>query len=41
MVEGNVALRVNWPSQNHMATNNIIRDNLFVVEGDAKIAFAR
>jgi hypothetical protein len=41
MVEGNVSLRVNWPSQNHMATNNIIRDNLFVVEGDAKIAFAR
>jgi hypothetical protein len=41
VVEGNVSLRVNWPSQNHMATNNIIRDNLFVVEGDAKIAFAR
>ena len=41
VVEGNVSLRVNWPSQNHMATNNIIRDNLFVVGGDAKIAFAR
>jgi hypothetical protein len=41
VVEGNVSLRVNWPSQNHMATNNIIRDNLFVVEGDAKLAFAR
>ena len=41
VVEGNVSLRVNWPLQNHMATNNIIRDNLFVVEGDAKIAFAR
>jgi len=41
VVEGNVSLRVNWPSHNHMATNNIIRDNLFVVEGDAKITFPR
>jgi hypothetical protein len=28
-------------ASNHMATKNIIRDNLFVVEGDAKIAFPR
>ncbi|MEI7807842.1 MAG: right-handed parallel beta-helix repeat-containing protein [Verrucomicrobiota bacterium] len=41
VVEGNVSLRVSWPSHNHMATNNIIRDNLFVVEGDAKITFPR
>jgi hypothetical protein len=41
VVEGNVSLWVNWPSHNHMATNNIIRDNLFVVEGDAKITFPR
>jgi hypothetical protein len=41
VVEGNVALRVNWPSHNHMATNNIIRDNLFIVEGDAKVTFPR
>jgi hypothetical protein len=41
VVEGNVSLRVNWPSHNHMATNNIIRDNLFIVEGDAKITFPR
>ncbi len=41
VVEGNVSLRVNWPSHNHMATNNIIRDNVIVVEGDAKITFPR
>jgi len=41
VVEGNVSLRVNWPSHNHMASNNIIRDNLFVVDGDAKITFPR
>jgi hypothetical protein len=41
VVEGNLSLRVNWPSHNHMATNNIIRDNVFVVEGDAKVTFPR
>lgn len=41
VVEDNVSLRVNWPSHNHMATNNIIRNNLFIVEGDAKLTFPR
>jgi hypothetical protein len=41
VVENNVSLRVNWPSHNHMATNNIIRNNLFIVEGDAKLTFPR
>lgn len=41
VVEKNVALRVGWPSHNHMATNNIIRNNLFLVEGDAKLTFPR
>jgi hypothetical protein len=41
VVENNVSLRVNWPSHNHMATNNIIRNNLFIVDGDAKITFPR
>ena len=41
VVENNVSRRVNWPSHNHMATNNIIRNNLFIVEGDAKITFPR
>ena len=39
VVENNVSLRVNRPSHNHMATNNIIRNNLFIVEGDAKMTF--
>jgi hypothetical protein len=41
VVENNVSRRVNWPSHNHMATNNILRNNLFIVEGDAKITFPR
>ncbi len=36
VVERNVALRVGWPSHNHMATNNVIRNNLFLVDGDAR-----
>ncbi len=41
VVEGNTAVRVNWPAHNHMATNNIIRDNVFLAEGDMKITFPR
>lgn len=41
VVENNVSLRVNWPVHNHMATNNIIRNNIFVVPGDAKLTFVR
>ena len=41
VVENNVSRRVNWPSHNHMATNNVLRNNLFIVEGDAKITFPR
>ena len=41
VVENNVSRRVNWPSHNHMATNNIIRNNLFIVDGDAKMTFPR
>ncbi len=41
VVENNVTLRVGWPSHNHMATNNIIRNNIFVVDGDLKITFPR
>jgi hypothetical protein len=41
VVENNVSLRVNWPAHNHMATNNLIRNNLFIVEGDAKLTFPR
>jgi hypothetical protein len=41
VVERNVSLRVRRPSHNHMATNNVIRNNLFFVEGDAKLTFPR
>jgi hypothetical protein len=41
VVEGNVSVRVNWPSHNHMATNNIVRENVFVAAGDARITLPR
>jgi hypothetical protein len=41
VVERNVSIRVGWPAHNHMATNNVIRNNLFLVEGDAKLTFPR
>ncbi|HEY3324062.1 MAG TPA: right-handed parallel beta-helix repeat-containing protein [Planctomycetota bacterium] len=41
VVENNFSLRVNWPSHNHMAKRNTIRNNVFVVLGDAKITFPR
>jgi hypothetical protein len=41
VVERNLSLRVRWPSHNHMATNNVIRDNVFIVDGDAKWTFPR
>jgi len=40
-VEGNLALRVNWPFHCHMAQNNTIRQNIFVSDGDMKITFPR
>jgi hypothetical protein len=41
VVERNLSIRVNWPAHNHMATNNVIRHNVFIVEGDAKLTFPR
>jgi hypothetical protein len=41
VVERNLSIRVGWPVHNHMATNNIIRNNVFIVEGDAKMTFPR
>ena len=41
VVEENLSLRVGWPSHNHMASNNIIRANVFLVDGDAKLTFPR
>ncbi|MBI2201967.1 MAG: right-handed parallel beta-helix repeat-containing protein, partial [Armatimonadetes bacterium] len=41
LVEGNLSLRVNRPSHNHMAKSNVIRGNVFLVEGEAKLTFPR
>jgi hypothetical protein len=41
LVENNLALRVAQPSHNHMATNNIIRNNVFLVPGDTRLTFPR
>ncbi|HPA20902.1 MAG TPA: right-handed parallel beta-helix repeat-containing protein [Verrucomicrobiae bacterium] len=41
LVERNLSLGVNWPVHMHMATNNMARGNVFLVDGDAKISLAR
>jgi hypothetical protein len=41
VVEGNLSLRVARPSHNHMARNNILRGNVFIIPGDAKLTFPR
>ncbi len=41
LVERNLSLRVARPLHNHMATNNVIRENVFIVQGDAKLTFPR
>lgn len=40
-VEDNVSIEIVRPSQNHMATRNTIKDNLFVESGDMRMDFAR
>ncbi|MFP4057290.1 MAG: right-handed parallel beta-helix repeat-containing protein [Candidatus Brocadiia bacterium] len=39
LVEGNLALRVKRPAHNHMARNNTLRNNVFVIKGDATLTF--
>lgn len=41
VVEGNLSVRVARPLHMHMATNNIVRNNVFIVEGDARLTFPR
>ncbi|MBN1421462.1 MAG: right-handed parallel beta-helix repeat-containing protein [Planctomycetes bacterium] len=41
LVEGNLSIRVARPSHNHMAKKNAIRNNVFVVDGDASLTFPR
>ena len=41
VVENNVALNTGWPSHNHMAWDNVIRNNVFVDDGDCKLTFPK
>ncbi len=41
LVENNLALNCEWPVHMHMATNNTIRNNLFVAGGASKLSFPR
>lgn len=41
IVSENVAINVPHASQNHMTLNCELRDNVFIAEGDIKIAFSR
>ncbi|GAH89093.1 unnamed protein product, partial [marine sediment metagenome] len=41
LVEGNLSLRVDRPSHNHMANKNTIRNNVFIIDGDARLTFPR
>jgi hypothetical protein len=41
LVEGNLSLRVPRPSHNHMAKNDIIRNNVFVCEENAVLTFPK
>lgn len=41
VVENNLSLRVARPSHNHMAKNNTIRNNVFIIDGDAQLTFPK
>lgn len=41
LVEGNLSLRVDRPSHNHMANKNTIRNNVFIIDGEARLTFPR
>jgi hypothetical protein len=41
VVEDNLSLNVARPSHNHMATGNLIRNNLFVHDGEMRLTFPR
>jgi hypothetical protein len=41
IVENNVSLNVARPSHNHMATNNVIRHNVFIAQQDLHVTFPR
>ncbi len=41
VVEKNISTGIAWPSHNHMAKKNTIRNNVFVYDGDMKVTFPR
>jgi hypothetical protein len=41
LVERNVAANVTRPSHNHMARRNVIRNNIFIAEGDSTLTFPK
>jgi len=41
LVEANVAVSCAWPSHNHMARNNTVRNNIFVSDSEARLTFPR
>ncbi len=41
IIERNVAVGVEMPTHNHITRNLVIRDNVFISDGDMKISFAR
>ncbi len=41
VVEGNLAVNTRWPAHNHMARGGVIRRNVFIDAGDARLTFMR
>jgi hypothetical protein len=41
LVEGNLSVNVAWPVHLHMTTNNVVRGNVFIAPGNAKVSMAR
>jgi hypothetical protein len=41
VIERNVSIGVERPTHNHIARNTIIRDNVFIADGDMTLSFAR
>jgi len=41
LVEGNLAVRIDRATQNHMAKHNTLRGNVFIATGDVKLTFPK
>ncbi|HOZ45237.1 MAG TPA: right-handed parallel beta-helix repeat-containing protein [Candidatus Hydrogenedentes bacterium] len=40
-VEGNLSVNVAWPLHNHIAKNNVVRNNVFLISQNARLTFTR